>query len=84
MPFPPVNHLRASNKTMLTTDFWVTLSFLTAGAAIVALMMRLERQPKTKLEPSLLPTTFIMLIGGLIALMALFHLVDVLKPVAGH
>lgn len=69
---------------MLTTDFWVTLGFLAAGAAIVAAMTRLERQPKTKLEPRLLPTTFIMLIGGLVALMALFHLVDVLRPVAGH
>jgi hypothetical protein len=80
MPFPPVNHLRASNKTMLTTDFWVTLSFLAAGATIVAAMTRLERQPKTKLEPNLLPTTLIMLIGGLVVLMAVFHLVDVLKP----
>jgi uncharacterized iron-regulated membrane protein len=65
---------------MLTTDFWVTLSFLAVGASIVGAMTWLERQPKTKLEPRLLPTTFIMLIGGLIALMALFHLVDVLKP----
>jgi hypothetical protein len=69
---------------MLTTEFWVTSAFLTAGAAVVGSMVWLERQPKTKLEPRLLPTTFIMLIGGLVALMALFHLVDVLKPVAGH
>lgn len=68
---------------MFTTDFWVTLGFLTAGAGLAGLMTWLEKQPKTRLEPRLFPTTFVMLIGGLVGLMALFHLVDVLKPVAG-
>lgn len=84
MAFPRVNHLRIPNKIMLTTEFWVTLTFLGSGAAIAGLMTWIEKRPKTKLEPRLFPTTFVMLIAGLVSLMALFHLVDLLKPVAGH
>ena len=69
---------------MFTTDFWVTIFFLAGGAGIAGLMAWIEKRPKTKLEPRLFPTTFVMLIAGLVALMALFHLVDLLKPVAGH
>jgi hypothetical protein len=69
---------------MFTTDFWVTAAFLVGGAGIVGLMTWIEKRPKTKLEPRLFPTTFVMLIAGLVALMALFHMVDLLKPVAGH
>ncbi len=84
MAFPPVNHLRNPNKIMFTTEFWVTFAFLGGGAAIVGLMTWIEKRPKTKLEPRLFPTTFVMLIAGLVSLMALFHMVDLLKPVAGH
>jgi hypothetical protein len=69
---------------MFTTDFWVTAAFLLGGASIAGLMTWIEKRPKTKLEPILFPTTFVMLIAGLAALMALFHMVDLLKPVAGH
>ncbi len=69
---------------MFTTDLWVTLIFLAGGASIAGLMTWVEKRPKTKLEPFLFPTTLVMLIAGLVALMALFHMVDLLKPVAGH
>jgi hypothetical protein len=69
---------------MFTTDFWITLAILLGGAGIVGLMAWIEKRPKTELKPRMLPTTLIMLIFGLVTLMALFHLVDVIKPVAGH
>jgi hypothetical protein len=69
---------------MFTTDFWVTLAILLGGAGIVILMAWLEKRPKTELKPSLLPTTLITVIFGLATLMALFHFVDIIKPVAGH
>jgi uncharacterized membrane protein HdeD (DUF308 family) len=69
---------------MFTTDFWITLAILLGGAGIVALMAWIEKRPKTELKPRMLPTTLITLVFGLVTLMALFHLVDVIKPVAGH
>jgi hypothetical protein len=69
---------------MFTTDFWITTAFLVGGGTIVGFMAWIEKRPKTKLEPRLFPTTFVMLVAGLVALMALFHMVDLLKPVAGH
>jgi uncharacterized membrane protein HdeD (DUF308 family) len=69
---------------MFTTDFWITLAILLGGAGIVGLMAWIEKRPKTELKPRMLPTTLITLVFGLVTLMALFHLVDVIKPVAGH
>jgi hypothetical protein len=69
---------------MFTTEFWVTLAALLGGAGIVGLMAWIEKRPKTELKPRMLPTTLITLVFGLVALMALFHLVDILKPVAGQ
>jgi uncharacterized iron-regulated membrane protein len=69
---------------MFTTEFWVTLAALLGGAGIVGLMAWIEKRPKTELKPRMLPTTLITLVFGLVALMALLHLVDILKPVAGQ
>jgi hypothetical protein len=65
---------------MLTTDFWVTSSVLAASAGIVGWMAWIEKKPKTELQPRLFPTTLVILIAGLAALMALFHMTDLLKP----
>ena len=69
---------------MINTELLVTLAFLLGGGALIGYMTVLEKRPKTKLEPRLVPTTLIMLLGALVMLMAFFHLYDLLKPVAGH
>ena len=64
---------------MLKPEFWITIGFLLAGAGLAGWMGWLEKHPRKSLEPRLLPTTFIMLLGGLVFLLALFHLSDEIK-----
>jgi hypothetical protein len=69
---------------MINIELLVTLAFFLGGGALIGYMAVLEKRPKTKLEPRLVPTTLIMLLGALIMLMAFFHLYDLLKPVVHH
>lgn len=61
---------------MLNTEFWATLAMFLAGGTIVATMVLLERKPRQSLNPRLLPTTPFLLIGGLIAIIAAVHLLN--------
>jgi hypothetical protein len=58
------------------TELWITLAAFTGGAGLAAGMGWLERQPRKTLTPRLLPTTPLLMVGGLIALIALVHLVN--------
>jgi hypothetical protein len=84
MGFREVNHLRFFYNIMFTFEFWVTLAVLSGGAATVGLMTWLEKRPKTQLQPRLFPTTLVMVLAALVAIMAGFHVIDLLKPVAAH
>ena len=57
-------------------ELWLTLLALLAAAAIVITMAWLERRPRHSLEPRLLPTTPILLLGAGIGLLALIHLLN--------
>jgi len=57
-------------------DLWITLIALALGAGLAGTMAWLERQPRKNLTPRLLPTTPLLFIGGLIAILALVHLVN--------
>lgn len=58
------------------TELWLTILALLASAAIVVTMAWLERRPRQSLEPRLLPTTPILLLGAGIGLLALIHLLN--------
>ncbi len=56
------------------SDFWISVVVFVAGILLMVAMYRLEKQPKGNLNPRLLPTTLVLLIGLVIALGAGFHL----------
>ena len=58
------------------TELWLTLSVFGLSAAVIALMVWLERRPRTDLTPRLVPTTAIMLVFAGIGLLALVHLAN--------
>ena len=58
------------------TELWLTILALAAGTAIVITMAWLERRPRRSLEPRLIPTTPILLLGAGIGLLALIHLLN--------
>ena len=52
----------------------LTLGVLISSIGIVAYLARLERRPRQKLEPRLIPTTPMIIIFSFIGLLALVHL----------
>ena len=59
-----------------STELWLTILVLLAGAALVITMAWLERRPRQSLAPRLIPTTPILLLGAGIGLLALVHLLN--------
>jgi hypothetical protein len=61
----------------LTSEFYWTLAIFIVAAAIVVIMAWLERRPRSGFEPLLLPTTPILLVSGIVAIMSVVHLLNV-------
>ena len=59
-----------------TTELAITIFALLAGFGLAAGMILLERRPRTSLNPRLIPTTPVLLLGALIAILAIVHLVN--------
>jgi hypothetical protein len=57
-------------------EMWVTIAALAGGLGLAGAMAWLERRPRKGLNPRLLPTTPFLLVGGLVAILALVHLVN--------
>jgi hypothetical protein len=60
----------------MTQEYAITWMALVLGLGLVGLMSWRERRPRQGFETPLIPTTPVMFIGGLIALLALVHLVN--------
>jgi hypothetical protein len=60
----------------MTQEYVITWAALAFGLALVGLMSWRERRPRRGFDAPLIPTTPVMFIGGLIALLALVHLVN--------
>ncbi|MCX7344984.1 MAG: hypothetical protein NTU78_04480 [Alphaproteobacteria bacterium] len=63
-------------QNVSTTELAITVGALLAGSGLVAGMVVLERRPRTSLNPRMIPTTPVMLLGALIAILAIVHLVN--------
>jgi hypothetical protein len=61
---------------MFTTNFIVTVLILLAALGLVARMVIVEKRPRTSINPRLIPTTPVIVIGGFIAFLALIHLIN--------
>jgi hypothetical protein len=59
-----------------TPEAWITCGLLAAGLLLVGVMAWLERRPRKSLDPLLVPTTPIMFAGGILAILALVHLLN--------
>jgi amino acid transporter len=57
-------------------EFWITAAVMLAAAAAVGFIAWLERRPRRRLMPSLIPTTPVLLVFGFIGLLALVHLLN--------
>jgi hypothetical protein len=57
-------------------EFWLTIALLAASIGMVALMSWLERRPRNSLTPRMIPTTPVLMVFVVIALLALVHLAN--------
>ena len=57
-------------------NLWITLGVLIFCGAMMAYLVRLERRPREKLEPRLIPTTPMIILFAFIGLLALVHLAN--------
>ncbi len=62
---------------MLLPEVQITVAVFIAAVATVAAMIGIERRKRTDFQPSLVPTTPILLLAGLVALLALVHLANI-------
>jgi hypothetical protein len=57
-------------------NLWFTLGVLAFSVGMIAYLVRLERRPREKLEPRLIPTTPMIIIFAFVGLLALVHLAN--------
>jgi hypothetical protein len=54
----------------------ITLAALVLGLIVVAATILIERRPRDLMKPRIIPTTPVMFLGMLVAILALVHLVN--------
>ncbi len=59
-------------------ELWLTVAALVAGCGVGGLMVWLEQRPRLSLAPRLIPTTPILFLGAVVAILALVHLINLM------
>ncbi len=59
-------------------ELWLTVAALVAGCGVGGLMVWLEQRPRLSLAPRLVPTTPILFLGAVVAILALVHLINLM------
>ena len=57
-------------------QIYITLAAAVLGLALILTMVRIQKRPKQTLDPSLIPTTPLLILGGFIVMVAFVHLVN--------
>ena len=76
VPRPVNSNAKALKMKQNIVEMSLTYGGLVLGAALVAVMVWLEKRPRKSLSPRLLPTTPLMFLGAFICLIAVIHIVN--------
>ena len=76
VPRPVNSNAKALKMKQINVGMLLTYGGLAFGIGLVAIMAWLEKRPRKSLNPRLVPTTPLMLLGALICLVALVHIVN--------
>jgi hypothetical protein len=57
-------------------EFWITIGVLLLAVSAVGYFSWLERRPRKKLEPRMIPTTPVIIFFAFVAMLALVHLAN--------
>ena len=75
-PQPVNSNAKALIMNLNILEMSLTYGGLALGAALVAVMVWIEKRPRKTLEPRLVPTTPLMFVGAFICLVAVVHIVN--------
>ena len=75
-PQPVNSNAKALIMNQNIVEMSLTYGGLALGAALVAVMVWIEKRPRKTLEPRLVPTTPLMFVGAFICLVAVVHIVN--------
>ena len=75
-PQPVNSNAKALIMNQNILELSLTCGGLALGAALVAVMVWIEKRPRKTLEPWLVPTTPLMFVGAFICLVAVVHIVN--------
>jgi hypothetical protein len=73
-----------SRELLTSGNFLITLAIALAAMTVVGVVVWRERQPRQSLNPSLVPATPLLLFSGIVALLAIVHLVNLLGVHTGR
>jgi amino acid transporter len=73
-----------SRELVTSGNFLITLAIALAAMTVVGVVVWRERQPRQSLNPSLVPATPLLLFSGIVALLAIVHLVNLLGVHTGR
>ena len=76
VPQPVNSNAKALKMKQINVGMLLTYGGLAFGMGLVAIMAWLERRPRKSLDPRMVPTTPLMLLGALICLIAVIHIVN--------
>jgi amino acid transporter len=73
-----------SQELLTNSNFLITLAIALAAMTVVGIVAWREKQPRQGLNPSLVPATPVILFSGIVALLAIVHLVNLLGVHTGR
>jgi amino acid transporter len=73
-----------SRELITSSNFLITLAIALVAMTIVGIAAWRERRPRQRLEPSLVPAAPVILFSGIVALLAIVHLVNLLGVHTGR
>lgn len=73
-----------SQELLTSANFLITLAVAVAALAVIGIIAWRERRPRHSLNPGLLPPMPVILFSGIVALLALVHLVNLLGVQTGR
>ena len=70
---------------MITSfEFWITVGVFVFSGAMIAYLSILERRPRKRLEPRMIPTTPLIIFFAFVAILALVHLANLYGITTGR
>lgn len=73
-----------SKELLISANFLITFAIAAGALAVIGIVAWRERQPRHNLNPGLLPPAPVILFSGIVALLAIVHLVNLLGVHTGR